>query len=466
MDLQDLFNRQKAFHARGETLPLAFRLDALARLEKTVESGETAIRDALAADLGRPAFEAYGADTGVVLEEIRFARKHLKSWAAVRKTRTPLISFPSRSTVRPEPLGVALIISPWNFPFLLAFAPLTGAVAAGNCAILKPSSQAPASSALIARMVEQVFDPGHVAVVSGDRRENEGLLELPFDKIYLTGSTQTAKSVMRAAAENLTPLTLELGGKNPCIVDETADLALSAKRILWGKCFNAGQSCVAPDHLWVHSSVKELLVAELKKNILLSFGPDPAKSPDFGRIVNASHFKRLSNLLRKGRILCGGERDEGQRYIAPTLLDGVTADDPIMQEEIFGPILPVLEYDRVEPLIEKLKTGPRPLALYVFSGNDSFRERLISEVPFGGGCVNDVIFQFVGPHLPFGGVGASGMGRAHGKATFDAFSNYKSMLANTFLFDFPVRYPPFGNKLPLLRKILGEKLFGKKKPRP
>ncbi|OGJ85770.1 MAG: aldehyde dehydrogenase [Candidatus Raymondbacteria bacterium RifOxyA12_full_50_37] len=455
MDIKSQFQVQHAFHLQGETRLLPFRQDSLKQFETVLRKREPDILDALAKDLSRPAFEAYAADLGIVLHEIKHALSNLESWSAPIKTRTPLVSFPSRSFVIPEPFGICLIISPWNFPFLLSLCPLVGAVAAGNCVMIKPSSQAPHSSQCIKRIVDETFEPRHVTVVQAGREEGGALLNLPFNKIFFTGSPDSAKIILKAAANNLTPVTLELGGKNPCIVDDSADISLSAKRISWGKFFNAGQSCVAPDYIAAHSSIKEELVLALKDWITRFFGADPKESKDFGRIVNDRQYQRLSALLNRGNLRTGGQHDEVQRYLAPTVIDNVTWVDPVMQQEIFGPLLPVLEFTDFKQLIEDLKTRPKSLGLYLFSKNKKSQDIVINSLGFGGGCINDVMFQFIGPHLPFGGVGSSGMGRYHGKASFDAFSHHKSILRNHFFFDIPLRYAPYGKKLSILKRVLG-----------
>jgi aldehyde dehydrogenase (NAD+) len=455
MDVKSLFQEQKAYFQKGETRLLSTRRENLQRLERTLRKREPDILAALSRDLGRPAFEAYAADLGIVLQEIRHARSNVKAWSARRKVKTPLVSFPSASFIHPEPYGVCLVISPWNFPFLLSLCPLVGALAAGCCVMLKPSSQTGASSRLIEQIIQETFPPNQVAVVPGGRDSGEALLTLPFDKIFFTGSPETARKVLKAAAEHLTPVTLELGGKNPCIVDESADISLAAKRIIWGKCFNAGQSCIAPDYVVAHHRIREKLILAMKDWIIHFLGPDPSQSPDFGRIVNDRQFQRLTGLLARGRLLTGGPGKAEERYLPPTLIDGVTWEDPVMQEEIFGPILPILEFRDLAELLKDLQSRPQPLAFYFFSKDRINQERVLQGASFGGGCLNDVMFQFIGPHLPFGGVGSSGMGRYHGKDSFAAFSHYKSILRNHFFFDIPLRYAPYGKKLFWLKKILG-----------
>jgi len=360
-----------------------------------------------------------------------------------RRTRTPLLHTWASSYIHPEPYGQVLIIAPWNYPFLLLFSPLLGAIAAGNVAILKPSEHAPKTAAVIEEMINAHFDPGLLHVINGGVETSQALSRLPFDYIFFTGSTRVGKLVMKAAADHLTPVTLEMGGKSPAVVDATADLEIAATRIVWGKFYNAGQTCIAPDYLLVQRSVHDELLRLMLKKVNDFYGPDPVNSPDLSRIIDARHFKRLRGLIDPAKVVYGGRVDEHTRSIAPTIIDGETLDDAVMQEEIFGPILPVLTFDTLDEAFEIIHQRPNPLALYVFTRDKSVERRVVTEVPFGGGCVNDVISHFVSTEIPFGGRGASGMGSYHGKRTFDTFSHSKSMIYRANRPDVPIRYPPY-----------------------
>lgn len=411
--------RQRAWFRTGATLDLAFRRAQLTKLRAAVAGREAAILDAVKQDLGRPAEEAYTSEVAIVLAEIDQALKHLEAWARPRKVRTPMVLFPAASAIHTGPYGSVLIIAPWNYPFQLAIAPLAAALAAGNCAVVKPSEAAPHTSRLVAEMIGATFEPSYVAAVEGGAPETQALLEARFDYIFFTGGTQIGRIVMAAAARHLTPVTLELGGKNPCIVDRDADLDTAARRIAWGKFMNAGQTCIAPDFVLAHKDIKAELLRRLAAAVEKFYGKDPQASPDYGRIVNDRHFERLAALLRDGRAVAGGQSARAQRYIAPTILDGVSWDAAVMQEEIFGPILPVLEFDDLEAAIGRLQSRPPPLALYYFSRERARQDEVLRRLPSGGACINDTFGQFLNLRLPFGGVGESGMGAYHGKAGFD-----------------------------------------------
>ena len=437
----------------GKTRSLAARAALLRELKDAVIRNEPLLCEALAADLGKPRLEATIAETAVIVREIDHICRHLQQWAAPQKVKTSLLNFPARAAIRPEPLGVALIIAPWNYPLQLILSPLIGAIAAGNCALLKPSELAPHTAAALERLVAEVFDPRQVAVVTGGPEVVQALLQERFDSIFFTGSARVARQVMAAAARHLTPVTLELGGKSPAIVDADADLAVAAKRIIWGKCFNAGQTCVAPDYLLVHADVKEELLRLMIAQLTEFFGADPRQSPDFARIVNAAHFERLVAYLGDGTVLAGGQHDADQRYLAPTLLDRVSWEAPVMQDEIFGPILPVMTFTGEDDLAELVARHPAPLALYYFSSDPAKQQRIPARIPFGGGCVNDTLVHLVEHNLPFGGVGNSGLGRYHGKASFDTFSHRKGLLYRGTWFDLPLRYPPYTGKLARLKQL-------------
>ena len=448
-----ILSKQKAFSASGKTRSLAFRRQALETLRQGLLRHEKALLQALHDDLGKCDTEAYMTELGMLLGEIRYDKKHLEKWARPRRCAAELPLLPARCAEYPEPFGSVLILAPWNYPLLLCLQPLVGAIAAGNCAVLKPSELAPATSHAIAALIADCFGPEYVAVVEGDAAASTGLLEQPFDFIFFTGGERVGKIVMQAAARQLIPVCLELGGKSPCIVDQTADLALAARRIAHGKLTNAGQTCVAPDYLLVHRSVKDQLVQQLIASFRAFAGEAPLSNPDYPCIINDAHAQRLEGLLERGHILCGGRR-QGRR-IEPTLLDDLTWEDPIMQQEIFGPLLPILVYDRLEDAMEQIAARPKPLALYIFTRDKATQRRVLGQLSFGGGCVNDTLLHVASHKMGFGGVGASGMGRYHGQASFVLFSHYKSVLHQSTLVDMPVRYPPYSeSKLSILRRIM------------
>jgi len=450
----DVVQRQRRFFETGATRPLAFRMEQLQRLRQAVLDRRDRITAAITADLGRPYFEAYAFEVGAI-KEIDYVLKHLAKWAKPKRVSVPLEQKPGKAQIVPEPLGVVLIIGPWNYPVQLVLGPLVAAIAAGNCAVLKPSELAPASSQVVAELVKETFDPDFVTVAEGGAEVSQSLLEERFDHIFFTGGTAIGKVVMAAAAKHLTPVTLELGGKSPCIVDADVDLSVATRRILWGKFINAGQTCVAPDYLLVDRRVKGALLEQMQTTLKQAYGEDPSQSPDLGRIVSDRHFQRLTALLHSGTTLTGGDTDPSQRYIAPTILDNVSSDAPVMQEEIFGPILPVLEYERLEEAIAFINRRPKPLALYVFSRRKAIQQQVIQQTSSGGVCVNDTIMHIGISDLPFGGVGDSGIGSYHGKAGFDTFSHAKSVFTKPFWLDLDWRYPPYANKMGMLKRIVG-----------
>ena len=437
-----IMHKQRLFFETGHTRDIEFRIKALRKLEAYITSNDEDIMAALKVDLGKARFEAYATEVGVVLDELRYTLRHIKSWNRPKRVPSNIKNLPSVARIYPEPLGVALIISPWNYPFMLAVVPLIAAVAAGNCALIKPSVNAPASSAMIAKMCAELFDTAHVAVVEGGRKENEALLEQRYDVIFFTGSNAVGRTVLQAAATNLTPTILELGGKSPCIVDETTNLKTTAKRIAWGKYLNAGQTCVAPDYLLAHASIKDELVARINEVIKGLFGEQPLENADYPKIINSKHFNRLLSLMEGQSIVCGGRSNPESLKIEPTVLDDVSWDAPVMQEEIFGPILPVLTYNSLEEAVSLINSRPRALALYLFTAKREVEQFFLDRVSFGGGCFNDTIMHLSAPSLPFGGVGESGFGSYHGKAGFDAFTHYRSILSKSKLIDIPIRYPP------------------------
>ncbi|WP_066426223.1 aldehyde dehydrogenase [Anabaena sp. 4-3] len=451
--IQDIIAKQRKFFQTGKTKEIAFRLEQLKMLKQLVLENESAIIQALNQDLHKPEFETYATEIGGI-KEINYAIKNLKSWTQPKKAPVPADFFTYSARIYPEPLGVILIIGPWNYPFNLIISPLVGAIAAGNCAIIKPSELAPHTSKLLAELISKYFPSEYIAVVEGGVETSQQLLQEKFDHIFFTGGTAIGKIVMEAAAKHLTPVTLELGGKSPCIVDTEINLEHTARRITWGKFINAGQTCVAPDYLLVNRKIKPDLITALRKTIKEFYGDNPANSPDFARIINQKHFTRLSQLIKHGEIIIGGDINPEERYIAPTIIDRVSLTDPIMQEEIFGPILPIIEYTDIQEAIALINSQPKPLALYLFSHNKNLQQSILKETSSGGVCLNDTIMQVGISSLPFGGVGNSGIGSYHGKASFDTFSHYKSVLKNTFWLDLNWRYAPYKDKLSLLKRII------------
>lgn len=438
---------QRQFFAAGETRDIGFRKQQLQKLRRSIENNEKVILEALRNDLGRSDFESFSAEIAIVFHEIDKARRKLKSWARRRRQATPLVLFPATSWIEPEPYGRVLIIAPWNYPFQLALAPLVAAIAAGNCAVVKPSEAAPATAKVIGEIIADTFDPAFVRAIEGGVAETQALLAEPYDFIFFTGGTRIGKLVYEAAARHLTPVVLELGGKNPCIVEPDADLAVAARRIAWGKCINAGQTCIAPDYLLVHRSIQERLIDLLAGEFLRFYGDDPKTSGDYGRIVNDAHFTRLNDLLTDGVVVAGGETDPNERYIAPTILDGITWDSKIMRDEIFGPILPVIVYDHLDQVLAEIGARPKPLALYLFSGNEATQRKVLGSISSGGAAINDVFAQILNLELPFGGVGESGIGAYHGKSGFDTFSHLKSVVKRGTWADPRLKYPPY--RLPI-----------------
>lgn len=452
-EFKNIIQAERKFFRTGIPAKTVYREKMLKRMLAWIETNETQILKALQADLGKAPFEGYMTEVGIVKEELRYALKHIRSWAGVKKVVSPLTQFPACSFQYPEPYGVVLILSPWNYPFQLTVVPLLSAIAAGNCVVVKPSGQSVHTSKLLQRMVRQVFRPDHVSIVNGGRGENAALLEEKFDYIFFTGSVAVGKLVMKKAAEHLTPVSLELGGKSPCIVDETADIPMAARRIVWGKFLNAGQTCVAPDYILVQHSVQDKLLHQMEKMIRKMYGSDPILSPDYPHIINRRHYDRLCSLMKEGTVAIGGQRNEDRLTIAPTVLLDVTWEDAVMKEEIFGPILPVISFFDLKEAVHMVQAQPRPLALYLFTGKKSREKRILSSLSFGGGCINDTVVHLASTTLPFGGVGASGMGSYHGKAGFDTFTHQKSIMKKAVKIDLPVRYAPYGKKLKLLKAV-------------
>jgi len=452
-DIKETVRNQRDYYDTGATKDLSFRLRQLGLLKRAIQAHEQEIIDALRKDLNRDPFDAYAAEIGIVLEELNHLIRHLPKWGVKKRVRTSLANFLASSYIYPEPYGIALILSPWNYPFQLAMSPLTGAIAAGNCAVVKPSAYSFHTSKVIEKVIKVCFEEEYIAVVQGGREANQSLLDEKFDYIFFTGSVAVGKTVMEAASRHLTPVTLELGGKSPCIVDETANLKLAAKRIVWGKFINAGQTCVAPDYLMVHHSVKRKLIDEIKSVIESFYGPEAGGMESFPKIINEKHFNRLVRLMENEDILLGGNADPSALKIEPTLADHVNWDSPLMQGEIFGPILPIMEFDDLAEVILEVNQHPKPLALYYFTGRKDREEKVLGDISFGGGCINDTVMHLASIYLPFGGVGESGMGQYHGKSSFDTFTHYKSILNKSNLIDVPLRYP--GHKhIGLVKRIM------------
>lgn len=442
-EINGLVAKQRKYFQTGATLPVSTRITALRGLYDTISRYENEIHDALKKDLGKSGFESYMCETGLVLDEISYMLKHIRRFAREKRVRTPLAQFHSRSFKKPSPYGVTLIMSPWNYPFMLTLSPLADALAAGNTAVVKPSAYSPYTSEIIMKILSQCFDPQYVAVVTGGRAENTCLLREHFDYIFFTGSQAVGKEVMRNAAEHLTPVTLELGGKSPCIVDQSANIRLAARRIVFGKYLNCGQTCVAPDYIYCHRSVKDALVKEIKQQIQIQYGREPLHNPDYGKIINEKHFDRILGLIEERKTVHGGNSDRKALRIEPTVLDNVTFSDPVMQEEIFGPVMPILVFDSLEEVIDRINTMPHPLALYFFTSDKAAAKEVTSRCGFGGGCINDTIIHLATTEMGFGGFGESGMGAYHGKTGFDTFSHYKSIVDKKTWLDLPMRYQPY-----------------------
>ncbi|SGS95731.1 aldehyde dehydrogenase [Staphylococcus aureus] len=451
--IEQKFYDSKAFFNTQQTKDISFRKEQLKKLSKAIKSYESDILEALYTDLGKNKVEAYATEIGITLKSIKNARKELKNWTKTKNVDTPLYLFPTKSYIKKEPYGTVLIIAPFNYPFQLVFEPLIGAIAAGNTAIIKPSELTPNVARVIKRLINETFDANYIEVIEGGIEEMQTLIHLPFDYVFFTGSENVGKIVYQAASENLVPVTLEMGGKSPVIVDETANIKVASERICFGKFTNAGQTCVAPDYILVHESVKDDLITALSKTLREFYGQNIQQSPDYGRIVNLKHYHRLTSLLNSAQmnIVFGGHSDEDERYIEPTLLDYVTSDSAIMQEEIFGPILPILTYQSLDEAIAFIHQRPKPLSLYLFSEDENATQRVINELSFGGGAINDTLMHLANPKLPFGGVGASGMGRYHGKYSFDTFTHEKSYIFKSTRLESGVHLPPYKGKFKYIK---------------
>lgn len=453
---ENILEGQRSYLSNLGTIDVDKRINNLKKLKKVIKKYEDEIIDALNKDLGKHIFEAYSNEVGFVYGSIDFVIKNLKSWTKVKKVKNDAAQLPGKSYIYKSHYGAVLIIGPYNYPFQLTIEPLIGAIAGGNTVIIKPSEYATATETIIEKIIKETFDEEYIAVVTGDYKVNSDLLDLEFDYIFFTGSVNVGKIVMEKASKHLTPITLELGGKSPVIVDNTADLKVSAKRILWGKLTNAGQTCVAPDYLLAQEHIYEELIEELKNTIVEFYGNDIINNKEFGRIINEKHMNRLNNILEndKDKIVVGGDVDFEQRYISPTIIRDVTLEDSVMEDEIFGPILPVIKYKDLEDIKYYISKHKNPLALYVFSENDDFSEDIIRRFTFGGGCVNDTISHVASAHLPFGGVGTSGMGNYHGRASFDTFTHTKSIVKKSTKIDIKLVFPPYKEKIKLIKKIM------------
>lgn len=442
-EIEAVLETQQNYFSTGATLPVAARKEALKKLRRALETYEALLTDALEQDLGKSPQESYMCEIGLVKNEVTYLLHHIGSYAREHRVHTPLVQFISRSFVKPVPYGTVLIMSPWNYPVLLALDPLADALAAGNTVVLKPSAYAPATSRALEKMIGECFPPEYVTVVTGGRTENSCLLDCKFDYIFFTGSKTVGKEVMRKASEHLIPVTLELGGKSPCIVDETANLPLAAKRIVFGKFVNCGQTCVAPDYIYCAESVKDALMKELEKQITEQYGDNPLQNPAYGKLINRKHFDRVCGLIDQDKAVCGGETDPERLRIAPTVMDHVTWEDAAMGEEIFGPVLPVLTYKSLEETAKKINSMDSPLALYLFSSDRDHIRFVKERIQYGGGCINDVVIHLATSEMGFGGVGESGMGAYHGRRGFDTFTHEKSIVDKKTYFDLPMRYQPY-----------------------
>ena len=451
--IRDKFNNSKAFFNTHKTKNLKYRKQQLKLLSKNIKNHENELLDALYKDLGKSKVEAYATEIGMLLKSIKLMRKELKNWSKTKQTDTPLYLFPTKSYIKKEPYGTVLIIGPFNYPVQLVFEPLIGAIAAGNTAIVKPSELTPHVAIVIKDIIEDTFDEAYVSVVEGGIEETQTLLSLPFDYMFFTGSEKVGKIVYEAAARKLIPVTLELGGKSPVIVDDTANIKVASERISFGKFTNAGQTCVAPDYILVQRKVKNDLIKALKKTITEFYGENIEKSPDFGRIVNQKHFNRLNDLIQihKDNVVFGGNSSKEDLYIEPTLLDNITNDNKIMKEEIFGPILPIITYDNFDEVLEIIQSKSKPLSLYHFSEDENMTHRVVEELSFGGGAINDTLMHLANPNLPFGGVGSSGIGQYHGKYSFDTFSHMKSYTFKSTRLESSLFFPPYKGKFKYIK---------------
>jgi aldehyde dehydrogenase (NAD+) len=445
MEIARLVEKQKNFFLSGATLDYGYRREQLKKLKWVIQSNEDNIIEAVKSDFSKPPIETFESETQLSIDELNLFLKKTKTWMRPERVPSTLVNFPSSGYIINEPYGLSLIISPWNYPFQLCIVPLIGAIAAGNCAVLKPSELAPVTSRMLEKMINEHFPEQYIHVVNGDAETAKELLDQKFDFIFFTGSSKIGRVVAESAARTLTPTVLELGGKSPCIVDKNYPISLAAKRIAWGKFFNCGQTCIAPDYLYVHQEVHDQLIEQLIRTIRNFYGNNPKVSPDYARIININHFNRLKENMDPSKVICGGDLDPASRYISPTILDPITWDDPIMRDEIFGPILPVMTYHDIDEVIHQIRQKEKPLSLYLFTMNKQIQKEIVNHLSFGGGAINDTVSHFVNPNMPFGGVGLSGYGGYHGKFSFDTFSHRKSILKKGSWLDIPLRYPPYNS---------------------
>ena len=444
MNIDEVINKQREFFNTGKTKDVKFRLKHLKKLKNSIIANEGEIKKALKEDLNKSESESYMTEIGMTLSELSYDIRHVSGWSKNKRVGTPLAHFPARSFISKEPYGIALILSPWNYPFMLLIEPLIGAISAGNCAVLKPSEFAPNTANVIEKIVKECFEEEYVTVIQGDKDVSQSLIEKKFDYIFYTGGTRVGKIVMQEASKNLVPVTLELGGKSPCIIDEKYSMHLAAKRLLFGKLLNAGQTCIAPDYVLINKNVKDEFINELRKILKEFLGENPIENEDYPKIVNERHFKRLINLIDGENVLIGGKSDEKLLKIEPTILDNPKIDSKVMSEEIFGPILPVITYEKIEDAIEYIKKIEKPLALYMFTNDKKIQNKILNEISFGGGCINDTIIHIANSNMGFGGVGYSGIGNYHGKRSFDTFSHERS-ITKKYSLDLPMRYMPYND---------------------
>lgn len=453
-EIQEIIDKQEKFFQSGVTLDIGFRLKALSKLRSLLREYEDELSEALRLDLGKHPFESYGSEHGFAIQELGIMIRNLKKWSRPQRVYTPIIHWFARSFFLYQPYGRVLIISSWNYPLQLLFMPMIGAIAAGNCVLAKPSMHAVHTNRVMHKMISENYDPGHISLIEEGRETNQHLLDMQFDYIFFTGSSEVARKVMAAASKYLTPVSLELGGKSPAIVEPDSSPALAARRILWGKLLNAGQSCVAPDYMLVHKDIREALVEEMKKYLISWYGRDIKGNRDYGRIINQAKTERLAGLLEGKNILIGGECDPAERYISPTVVEVSDPEDILMQEEIFGPILPLVEYDNLDEALAIVRSKPSPLNLYIFTRSRKIQQKVIQCTRSGSGAINETVFHFINPYLPFGGVGKSGIGKYHGRYSYETFSYKRSFLDKATWIDIPLRYPPYRNKLKLLKKFI------------
>jgi len=454
--MEQIINLQRTYFNQGKTLPIETRRNALKALKACVKKHESDIMTALKTDLGKSETESYMSEIGMLYEDINYTLKHLSSWARPKHVSTPPSISPATSVIQQCPYGVVLVIAPWNYPLLLSLSPLVGALAAGNCCVVKPSELAPASASIITTIIEETFDSHLVTAVNGGVDESKALLEQSFDYIFYTGNTAVGRYVMQKAAEHLTPVTLELGGKSPVIISRSANLRLAARRIAFGKCMNLGQTCVAPDYVLIEEPVHDEFIRLIKEEIIKMYGTNPLDNKSYGKIINRRHYDRICKLIDAGKVVFGGETDEEGVRFSPTIMDNVSADDAVMKEEIFGPVLPVIKIANIEEAMRFVQQRPHPLALYLFSNDSHEQKKVMQGLQYGGGCINDVVIHLSNLNLPFGGIGESGMGSYHGKASFQTFSHAQSVVKSSSFIDMPVRYQPYTKmKDRLLRMFIG-----------